>query len=130
MKKNVFWMALISLVVMMSSTVLTSCGKDDDEKNESELTGALWLGTYIYNEDGEVYHDNYGLEFMPNGSGKWWVYDEGGRSDADFTYTWNSPNVAITITLTGGTGTLKGKVSGNKMTITWIDGYQLVLTKQ
>jgi hypothetical protein len=58
MKKNVFWMALISLVVMMSSTVFISCSEDDDEKDEA-LNGSLvgeWIDEdqvhYIINEDG------------------------------------------------------------------------------
>jgi hypothetical protein len=111
-------------------------GDDDDDDNPttSELTGALWLGTYIYNEDGEIYHANYGLEFNPNGTGKWWEYvnDEDGNYEyhVDFTYTWNNPNVAITMTPSGETITVKGKVNGNKMTVTWFEGYQLVLTKQ
>jgi hypothetical protein len=47
-------MALISLVVMMSSTVFTSCSKDDDDKDAS-ITGE-WIDEnqyhYVINEDG------------------------------------------------------------------------------
>jgi hypothetical protein len=56
MKKNVFWMALISLVVMMSSTVFTSCSDDDDEKSGSLVgTWGYGEGLFVFDEDGTLW---------------------------------------------------------------------------
>jgi hypothetical protein len=61
MKKSVFWMALISLVVMTSSTMLTSCNDNDDEKN-----GSL-AGEWLYGEES--------CYFLFDEDGKWWTKD-------------------------------------------------------
>jgi hypothetical protein len=55
MKKNLFWMAVIGLTVMMS-TMFTSCSKDDDEGMASELVGD-WKSVGYYNNS---INGNYG----------------------------------------------------------------------
>jgi hypothetical protein len=79
MRKNVFWMALISLAVMMSSAVFTSCSDDDDEK------GGSLVGEWVY-------EDKYYFKFKEDGT--WWTkkvdydedYDEDYSQEGTYVY--------------------------------------------
>ena len=105
---------------------LVSCSKKDDLVNS--LSGTEWKGT------SSDENDNIDIVFQEGTftitdynkiDGSWVPYSVGTG-----TYTYTYPYVTLQGTSNGYSFTIPGKISGNQMTITGMNGIITVLTKQ
>jgi hypothetical protein len=140
MKKNLFWMAVIGLTVMLSA-MLTSCSKDDDEGMASELVGN-WksVGYYDNSINGNYYpgitvapipDTSETITFKSNGKG---VYTANG---VEKEFDWEPGEIAVHISIAPSVhnsdnwnyGDREYYVSSTELVIIWSNARQFVYQK-
>ena len=109
----------MTIIAFLAMVFVSSCSKDDDnDKISNDLVGTSWIyedwDVIVFNTD-----DSF-VEIMTD-----WGY-EGEQVRYTGSYTYKKPNITLTYydrTWDDGEAiTRKGKMNGNKMTLTYEDG--------
>jgi hypothetical protein len=127
MKQTKFIFLLATMVAL--SFGFSSCSSDDD--NGNPLVGTTWVAEI--QEYGWI--DTYTLTFTTENSGVVQHADicpdgETETTNGTFTYTFNAPAIALTISIGGESSIISGEVRGSTMTLQGEEGGELVFIRQ
>ena len=107
-------LVILMSFLLISATLFTACSKDDDEPKTTttNLVGTKWKT--IPDEDGD--YTLLHFQTATTGEYTWWVSIFEELFEDPFTYTFDGTTLNI---ITENTNSLKGSISGNKMTLTY-----------
>ncbi len=107
-------MRKIFALFIISLTVLTSCSKDDSEKNEN--TPSFLIGTWESKEDysGDEVSSDIDGEYVYTFSDDMVNYWQNGEEIADYSYSFNPENMELNI---DGDVTFIDKINNNEIII-------------
>jgi hypothetical protein len=119
--------ATLLVVALCTTAIFTSCSNDDD----NPLVGTTWV---FEAEDGN-WTNTITFTFSTANSGvaqSIEIYDgETETINGTFTYTFNDPIIAITLSYSGGTQVFTGQVRGSVMTLLNVEfGDELVFNRR
>ncbi len=117
------------LIVFVALTAMIACNNDDDD--DDRYVNPI-VGTWGMSETEDGFTITVSVTFLENNKGTivTTISFEGETETDTSSFTWRTSGDQLTMVIDGETDVLTYSISGNKLTVTDDEGFELVFTRE